>query len=81
MRDLYGFVPEYADLMRAFGEPIAGATGENIGVFTQQVGPSILDAAEMFTDRRASGIADVLGIEGDLTASEAADAAARINPS
>ena len=80
MRDLYGFVPEYADLMRAFGEPIAGATGENIGVFTQQVGPSILDAAEMFTDRRASGIADVLGIEGDLTASEAADAAARINP-
>ena len=80
LRDLFGFGPDYANLVKAFGPEMAEASGVNIESFGGQVGDPMLDIAEMFTQRRQAGFADTMGVQGDLTVDAAAEAAARVNP-
>jgi len=80
LRDLFGFAPDYGNLVKTFGPEMAEASGQNIEAFGSNVGGPVVDIAEMFTQRRSSGIADAMGIQGDFTIDAAADAAARINP-
>ena len=80
LKDLFGFAPDYASLVKAFGPEMAEASGVNIESFGGQVGDPMLDIAEMFTRRRQAGLAGAMGVQGDLTVDAAAEAAARINP-
>ncbi len=80
LRDLFGFAPDYGNLVKTFGPEMAEASGQNIAAFGGSVADPFMDIADMYTQRRSSGLAGSMGIQGDFTVDAAADAAARINP-